>query len=121
MRIHLTRLGGQVDEFGFAPVGDYLRGDGIVHEPHSFDVEVTALYGSNEFDWDYESHEGRTTIPDQIAAESGVGFCDGRAGGRGRHGRTDRYRAGRAVGNFRSGAHVFRAWLQKFTGMPVTR
>jgi len=75
VHIHLTRLGGQVDEFSFASVGDYLRGDGVVREPHSFDVEVIAEYGGNTYDWDYESHEGRTMIPDQVAAESGVGVA----------------------------------------------
>src|SRR5690606_23972593 len=39
-RIELTRLGGAVDTFGFGPEGDYLAGDGIVREPHSFDVRV---------------------------------------------------------------------------------
>lgn len=73
LQIQLTRLGENIEEFNFLPVGDYLRGDGIVSEPHSFDVKVTALFGSASFQWEYESHEGRTNIPDQIAKESGVG------------------------------------------------
>jgi len=72
VQIHLTRLGGHVDEFNFSPVGDFLRGEGTVSEPHSFDVEVNALFGNASFKWNYESHEGRTTIPEQIAKDSGI-------------------------------------------------
>jgi len=75
VRIRLTRLGGHVDEFEFSPVGDYLRGDGTVNEPHSFDVVVRASFGSASFEWAYANHEGRTTIPDQVAKESGVGVA----------------------------------------------
>lgn len=75
VRIRLTRLGGHVDEFEFTPVGDYLRGVGTVNEPHSFDVEVNALFGSDSFAWKYESHEGRTTIPEQVAKDSGIGIA----------------------------------------------
>lgn len=73
--IRLSRLGGQVDTFRFVPVGDYLRGDGVVREPHSFDVEVMASYEGVDYDWAYESHEGRTTIPDNVVTESGVGVA----------------------------------------------
>ena len=41
--VELTRLGGKVDRFAFAPVEDYQRGGGVVHEPHSFDVKITAV------------------------------------------------------------------------------
>jgi cobalt-zinc-cadmium efflux system membrane fusion protein len=71
-RIELTRLGGAVDTFGFGPEGDYLAGDGIVREPHSFDVRVTASHGAQQSEWRYESHEGRTTIPADIAREAGI-------------------------------------------------
>ena len=75
LRIQLTRLDGTVDKFNFSPLGDFLRGDGIVSEPHSFDVEASALFAGNAFSWNYASHEGRTQIPEQIAAESGVGVA----------------------------------------------
>ncbi|MFO7603179.1 MAG: hypothetical protein R6X06_05105, partial [Gammaproteobacteria bacterium] len=38
LRIDLTRLDGQVDRFDFVPQDDFLRGRGVVTEPHSFDV-----------------------------------------------------------------------------------
>jgi cobalt-zinc-cadmium efflux system membrane fusion protein len=70
--IVLSRLGGKVDEFTFAPEGDYLRGNGIVHEPHSFDVKITARHGRKSHEWSYSSYEGRTRIPAKIAADAGV-------------------------------------------------
>lgn len=72
-RLRLDRLGGKVDEFSFAPVGDYLRADDSVREPHSFDVAVHATYQGRSFDWTYENREGRVTIPDAIARDSGIG------------------------------------------------
>ena len=38
--INLSRLDGQVNNFTFSPQQDYLRGQGVVTEPHSFDYEV---------------------------------------------------------------------------------
>lgn len=56
----------------FEPENDYLTGSGIVHEPHSFDVKVTAQYAGKTHAWTYASYEGRTTIPAATAAEAGV-------------------------------------------------
>jgi len=70
--IKLSRLDGQVDTFNFQPQGDYLRGDGVVTEPHSFDVNVEATYQGTRHSWQYENYEGRVQIADHIAAESGV-------------------------------------------------
>ena len=36
VNVVLHRLGGRTDEIGFEPVGDYLRGNRVVYEPHSF-------------------------------------------------------------------------------------
>jgi cobalt-zinc-cadmium efflux system membrane fusion protein len=71
-RIELERLGGVRDVFEFVPEGDYLRGLGVVGEPHSFDVNVTATHGGKTRNWTFESHEGRTRIADRIASEAGI-------------------------------------------------
>ena len=42
VEVELQRLGGKRDRFTFRPEGDYLRGSGVVEEPHSFDVTVRA-------------------------------------------------------------------------------
>jgi len=72
LTVRLGRLGGNDDVFGFVPVKDYLRGDGVVTEPHSFEVFVDAEYRGKSYSWSYESFEGRTTIADDTAASMGV-------------------------------------------------
>ena len=72
LAVELGRLGGSVDHIGFAPQGDFLRGDQIVAEPHSFDVTVTATYAGQTQKWTYASHEGRTTIDPAMAQEAGI-------------------------------------------------
>lgn len=70
--VTLKRLGGRIDRFAFKPTGDFLRGDGVVHEPHSFDVEVIATHKGREYKWAYDSYEGRTAIAPEIAEASGL-------------------------------------------------
>ncbi|MDH5302196.1 MAG: efflux RND transporter periplasmic adaptor subunit [Gammaproteobacteria bacterium] len=70
--IKLTRLDGQVDTFNFTPQADFLRGDGIVTEPHSFDVSVEATFQGKQHSWRYNNYEGRVQIASDIAAKSGV-------------------------------------------------
>ncbi len=72
LSVELTRLGGKVDRFAFAPVEDYLRGGGVVREPHSFDVKVQAVEGDRTHRWAYASYEGRTTMSAQAAKAGGV-------------------------------------------------
>jgi cobalt-zinc-cadmium efflux system membrane fusion protein len=70
--VTLNRLGGATDRFAFTPEADYLKGDGVVTEPHSFDVTVNATHDGANHQWAYDSYEGRTTIAADAAAEAGV-------------------------------------------------
>jgi cobalt-zinc-cadmium efflux system membrane fusion protein len=70
LTIELGRLGGKVDRFSFTPQEDFLRGSGVVTEPHSFDVRVAASEGGRNHKWSYPSFEGRTVI-DAAAAKAG--------------------------------------------------
>ncbi len=72
LTVELFRLGGKVDRFAFAPQEDYLRGDGVVVEPHSFDVKVRAVEGGRSHQWSYASYEGRTTFSAEAAKAGGV-------------------------------------------------
>jgi membrane fusion protein, heavy metal efflux system len=72
LTVELTRLGGRIDRFAFSPREDYLLGNGVVHEPHSFDVKVRAVEGGHTHSWSYASYEGRTTISAQAAQAGGV-------------------------------------------------
>jgi cobalt-zinc-cadmium efflux system membrane fusion protein len=68
----LNRLGGGVDRFKFTPVADFLRGDRIVQEPHSFDVAVVARHAGQAHEWRFESYDGRTRIAPEIAKLSNL-------------------------------------------------
>lgn len=72
VRIELHRFGGVVDRLGFTPVGDYLRGDQEVYEPHSFDVVVSAKHGGADHEWKYESYEGRTRLSPEAVKLAGI-------------------------------------------------
>lgn len=80
LNVQLTRLGGQVDTFDFAFQGDYWLGDGVVTEPHSFDVEVTLALNSQQYRWQWESHEGRTRIAADIAEKAGIQTAEAGSG-----------------------------------------
>tara|TARA_R110002094_G_scaffold15088_2_gene26367 strand:+ start:1742 stop:3007 length:1266 start_codon:yes stop_codon:yes gene_type:complete len=72
LTVRLHRLGDIVDTFNFTPRQDYLMGDGVVTEPHSFEVETEARFEGKTYSWRYDSFEGRTVIPDDVATEAGV-------------------------------------------------
>lgn len=62
LTIELARLGGRTDKFRFKKENDYLVGDGVVEEPHSFDVTVVAARGGETHRWTYPSYEGRVEL-----------------------------------------------------------
>lgn len=72
LTVELSRLGGKVDRLTFAPQEAYLRGAGVVAEPHSFDVRVQATEGGRVHKWAYASYEGRTTMTAEAAQAGGV-------------------------------------------------
>jgi cobalt-zinc-cadmium efflux system membrane fusion protein len=72
VEVELQRLGGKRDRFTFRPEGEFLRGDGVVEEPHSFDVTVRAQREGKSFEWQFDSYEGRTTIAADTAQSMGI-------------------------------------------------
>jgi len=80
LTIELGRLGGQVDKFEFFSQGEFLRGDGIVVEPHSFDVTVFAQHSGKQSRWHYESYDGRTRIEPGVAQAMGIGVAQATSG-----------------------------------------
>jgi len=67
LKVTLTRLGNVKDVHQFKPQGDFLRGDSVVYEPHSFVVTATASYQGKQYEWQYDNFEGRTTIEPEVA------------------------------------------------------
>lgn len=65
--VELHRLGGRIDRITFTPEADYLRGNEVVEEPHSFDVRVMATVGGRQHTWSYAQIEGKVQLgPDQV-------------------------------------------------------
>ena len=72
LTVTLKRLDGEANSFQFKPEKDYLAGQGVVEEPHSFDVEVVAVENGKRHIWRYASPEGRTKITAAAAKAGGV-------------------------------------------------
>ncbi len=72
LTVTLKRLGGEVNTFPFKAEKDYLTGQGVVEEPHSFDVEFVAVESGKRHVWRYASPEGRTRITADAAKAGGI-------------------------------------------------
>jgi cobalt-zinc-cadmium efflux system membrane fusion protein len=72
LAIELGRLGNRVDKISFTAEDDFLKGDQVVVEPHSFDVTLRAERAGKTSEWSYESYEGRTQISPRSADAAGV-------------------------------------------------
>lgn len=67
--IELHRLGGRVDRITFTPEADYLRGNEVVEEPHSFDVKISATRAGRQHTWTYAQIEGKVQLgPEQVTS-----------------------------------------------------
>jgi len=72
LTMELKRLDGEVNPFTFTPKESALMGSATVKEPHSFDVGVKAVYDGETYEWAFASYEGRTTIKEEVAKDSGL-------------------------------------------------
>jgi cobalt-zinc-cadmium efflux system membrane fusion protein len=70
--ITLSRLGAPAQVFNFRPEADYLLGDQVVEEPHSFDMVIAADRKGKDFRWGYSQVEARVEIPDETLKSIGV-------------------------------------------------
>ena len=68
----LSRLGAPAQVYQFKPEADYLIGDQIVEEPHSFDVVIAAQWKGKTFRWKYGQVEARVEMPDAMLKSSGI-------------------------------------------------
>ncbi len=67
LNVKLTRLGDGINDINFYQEGEYLRGDMVIYEPHSFIVSLTVKYQGKTYNWQYDNFEGRTKIAEDIA------------------------------------------------------
>ncbi|MBX9636060.1 MAG: efflux RND transporter periplasmic adaptor subunit [Nitrosomonas sp.] len=70
--IALTRLGAPVQLIKFAPEADYLLGDQVVEEPHSFDLAIAAEHNGQTFRWGSSQVEARLEMTDEMLKTMGV-------------------------------------------------
>jgi cobalt-zinc-cadmium efflux system membrane fusion protein len=62
----------RVDVFSYRKQDDYLIGDKVVEEPHSFDVKIEASYNGKVHEWGYSSYEGRTELSKEAVESAGI-------------------------------------------------
>ena len=72
MHATLTRLGDVKDEISFNVQDDFLRGDTVIYEPHSFVVSIEAKHRGATHRWQYDNFEGRTRIGADVAEAFGL-------------------------------------------------
>ena len=71
LNVDLHRLE-RVDRISFRPSGDYLLGDKVVVEPHSFDVKIKAEWRKQNYRWQYSQVEARAEISEEEAKNAGI-------------------------------------------------
>lgn len=72
LTVTLTRLGATPQVFNFKAEGDYLVGDQVVEEPHSFDVVIAVERGGRTHHWSYAQTEARVELSDEALASAGI-------------------------------------------------
>ncbi len=72
LAMQFRRLGGTTEAVHFQPEGDYLRGDRVIEEPHSFDVTVSASFNGQSYQWAYSEIEGRVALPPEALQRAGI-------------------------------------------------
>ena len=70
--ITLTRLGSPAQLINLMPEADYLVGDQVVDEPHSFEVAIVSEQNGKTVRWGYDQIEARVEMPDEMLKGIGV-------------------------------------------------
>ena len=74
--ITLERLGRPPQKIQFAQENDYLKGDAIIFEPHSFIAKINARHGGESYDFKFEQVEARIAMSDAQLASNGVRIAE---------------------------------------------
>ncbi len=80
LQVTLQRLGEAAELINFSPELDYWLGDTVIREPHSFAVEIDASYQGKNYQWHYDSFEGRTTLSARSVEKAGIELEQTQAG-----------------------------------------
>jgi cobalt-zinc-cadmium efflux system membrane fusion protein len=80
LQVRLQRLGEPAELVNFSPELDYWLGDTVIREPHSFEVEISTSYQGKNFEWHYDSFEGRTGLSERSVQKAGIELQQTQAG-----------------------------------------
>lgn len=69
--IYIKRLDAE-QNITFTPESDYLIGNEIVYEPHSFVMKINIDYQGKKYRWQWDTKEGRVTMLDSSIQSSGL-------------------------------------------------
>lgn len=74
LQVQLERLGAQPETVGFRKQNDFLRGERVIVEPHSFKVSINAERQGQayQYQWAYEQAEGRVRMDDAMTKNAGI-------------------------------------------------
>ncbi len=70
--ISLERLGRAAQIFAFAVENDYLKGNAVVEEPHSFKASIAAVSANKTYRFAYEQIEARVAMSDAQLQQNAV-------------------------------------------------
>lgn len=70
--ITLHRFGGRSEKIRFKPEADYLLGDAVVEEPHSFDAAISANFAGKAYQFTYSQVEGRVQLDPASLKSAGI-------------------------------------------------
>ena len=70
--VMVERLGRKPQPFAFTKEGDYLKGDAVVEEPHSFTVAISAESAGKTHQFKFEQVEARVAMSDEQLKTNGV-------------------------------------------------
>lgn len=68
----LERLGRPPHIVTFVKQGDYLKGNAVVEEPHSFKVTINARHEDKPYEFTYSQEEARVAMSDEQLKQNGV-------------------------------------------------
>jgi cobalt-zinc-cadmium efflux system membrane fusion protein len=71
LTIQLHRLD-RVDKIHFKPSRQYLLGDKVIVEPHSFDVKIEARWKGAIHEWEFSQVEARALFPEDVMINAGI-------------------------------------------------
>ncbi len=72
LTVSVQRLGRKPEAYTFVKESDYLKGDGVVEQPHSFAVTIAATFAGKAHQFSYEQVEARVTMSDEQIKSSGL-------------------------------------------------